>query len=283
MYTSGAMVFVMSIARVTVIRLKETPKYLLGEGKDERMVEELQNLAAKYGRTCSLTKEMLAECGTIRSAHGKSRLSVSELLIHFRGLFATKTIGISTLLIWLSWLLIGLAYPLFYVFLPSYLATRGAQFGNVSTYDTWRNYALVNISGIPGPMLAGHMANIKILGRKYTMVIGALITMIFFFTYTQVRNEPQNVGFSCTIGFTLNIYYGTLYAYTPEVLPSAHRATGNGIAVACNRIMGILSAVIATVANTSTPVPIYICAALFAGMAAVAAAFPFEPYGRRSS
>lgn len=76
---------------------------------------------------------------------------------------------------------------------------------------------------------------------------------------------------------------GTLYAYTPEVLPSAHRATGNGIAVACNRIMGILSAVIATVSNTSTPVPIYICAALFIAMAAVSAAFPFEPFGRRSS
>ena len=34
MYTSGALVFVMSVARITVIRLKETPKYLLGEGKD---------------------------------------------------------------------------------------------------------------------------------------------------------------------------------------------------------------------------------------------------------
>ena len=43
-----------------------------------------------------------------------------------------------------------------------------------------------------------------------------------------------------------NIYYGTLYAYTPEVLPSAHRGTGNGISIGINRIMGILSAVIAT-------------------------------------
>lgn len=115
------------------------------------------------------------------------------------------------------------------------------------------------------------------------MVIGALVTMAFFFAYTQVRTQPQNVGFSCAIGFSLNIYYGTLYAYTPEVLPSAHRATGNGIAVAFNRIMGILSAVIATVANTATPVPIYICAALYIAMAAVAVAFPFEPYGKRSS
>lgn len=71
--------------------------------------------------------------------------------------------------------------------------------------------------------------------------------------------------------------------YTPEVLPSAHRATGNGIAVGCNRIMGIISAVVASTSNTATVVPIYICAALYLAMAGLAAVFPFEPYGRRSS
>ncbi|RDI87423.1 hypothetical protein Vi05172_g2369 [Venturia inaequalis] len=107
--------------------------------------------------------------------------------------------------------------------------------------------------------------------------------MIFFFCYTQVRSAAQNLGFNCAISFCLNIYYGTLYAYTPEVLPSAHRGTGNGIAIGLNRIMGIMSAVIATYADTSTPVPIYICAALYIVMAIVAAVFPFEPYGSRSS
>ena len=115
------------------------------------------------------------------------------------------------------------------------------------------------------------------------MVIGALLTMAFFFAYTAIRTADQNVAFSCTISFCLNIYYGTLYAYTPEVLPSAHRATGNGIAVACNRVMGIISAVVGTSADTSSSAPLYICAALFIGMAAVAAIFPFEQYGRRSS
>lgn len=91
------------------------------------------------------------------------------------------------------------------------------------------------------------------------------------------------MGFSYAIGFCLNIYYGTLCAYTPEVLPSAHRATGNGIAVACNRVMGILSAIIATFADTSTSVPIYLCAALFVAMAGISAMFPFEPFGKRSS
>lgn len=283
MYTSGALVFILSILRVTVIRLRETPKYLLGRGEDAQLVANFHSMAKTYNRPCSITLSQLEACGTVSSTHGKSKFSIDELATHFRGLFANRRIGLSTVLIWISWTLIGLAYPLFYVFLSSYLASRGAEFGQLSAYITWRNYALVNVSGIFGPMLAGHMANYPLLGRKYTMVIGALITMAFFFAYTQITSEAENVGISCAIGFTLNIYYGTLYAYTPEVLPSAHRATGNGVAVACNRFMGILSAVIATVAGTGTSVPIFLCAALYAVMALVAVSFPFEPFGRRSS
>jgi MFS family permease len=132
-------------------------------------------------------------------------------------------------------------------------------------------------------MLAGFLCNIKLLGRRYTMVIGALITCAFFFGYTAVREDYQDVVFTCLINFCLNIYYGTLYAYTPEVMPSAHRATGNGISVAFNRIMGIISAVVASEGDTTTSVPIYVCAVLFIVAAIVAALFPFEPYGRRSS
>lgn len=287
MFTSGALVFVMSILRLTIIRLKETPKYLLGQGEDAALVETLQHIATKYNRPCSLTLEQLEACGTVMTAQGRGpkrsfASSVAETMSHFRGLFETRRMALSTGLIWLSWTAIGLVYPLFYVFLPTYLATRGANF-NVSTYDTWRNYALVNVSGIFGPVLAAWLCEIKFLGRRYTMSIGALLTSAFFFAYTAVRTEDQNIAFSCIIGFCLNIYYGTLYAYTPEVLPSAHRATGNGVAVACNRVMGILSAVIATVADTSTSAPIYVCAALFIGMAIISALFPFEPRGQRSS
>ncbi|KAH6657608.1 major facilitator superfamily domain-containing protein [Truncatella angustata] len=282
MFTAGALVLVMSVLRITIIRLKETPKYLLGKGQDAALVDSLQSIAHRYNRPCSLTVEKLESCGIVQSAQQGSGFSAGGALIHFKGLFSARQIAFSTVLIWLSWTLIGLAYPLFYVFLNTYLASRGATSG-VSTYDTWRNYALTNVSSIFGPMLAGWMCDQKVLGRKYTMVIGALVTMAFFFAYTAVHTPAQNVGFSCAIGFCLNIYYGTLYAYTAEVLPSAHRATGNGVAVACNRIMGIISAVVGTTSDTTTSVPIYVCAALFICMAIVSAVFPFEPYGKRSS
>ena len=107
------------------------------------------------------------------------------------------------------------------------------------------------------------------------MVIGALLTMALLFVYTTVKTKDEDLALSCLVGFCLNIYYGTLYAYTPEVLPSAHRGTGNGISIGLNRIMGIVSAGVATGANTATAVPIYICAALYIVMAVAAALFPF--------
>lgn len=205
-FANGALVFVMSMLRITVIRLKETPKFLVTEGHDAQVVELLQGIAQKYNRSCSLTLEQLENCGVTasNSAHAKRRFSLHEVVLHLKGLFATKKIGFSTCLIWLSWLLIGLAYPLYNVFLPSYLATRGAEFGQSSQYITWRNYAIVNVCGIFGPMLAGAMCASKLFwGRRGTMVIGALITMVFFFAYTQVRSAAQNLGFNCAISFCL--------------------------------------------------------------------------------
>ena len=142
----------MSILRITVIHLKETPKFLLGEGKDAELVETLQFIAKKYNRPCSLTLERLSACGETnlgrtrgtgdRSLVSEWALFLPEVGGHLKGLYVTKKIGLSTSLIWFSWLLIGLAYPLYNVFLPTYLESRGADFGSGSAYITWRNYTI---------------------------------------------------------------------------------------------------------------------------------------------
>lgn len=158
----GGLILLMSIARITVIRLKETPKFLLGEGKDEAVVANLQSIATRYNRQCDLTLEDLQACGTVTSAHRKG---LGEIWFHIRGLFVTKKLALSTCLIWLSWTLIGLAYPLFYVFLPQYLASRGANTGAGSPAAVWRDYFISNTIGIFGPILAGYMATTR-LGRR---------------------------------------------------------------------------------------------------------------------
>ncbi|RMZ79665.1 hypothetical protein DV738_g3239, partial [Chaetothyriales sp. CBS 135597] len=255
MYSMGAFIFVLSVLRVTVIRLRETPKFLLGQGKDAEVVQLFQELAHRYHRPCSLTIEGLDACGTVSSAHSHSKFSMGEFLIHFRSLFLTRQVAITTALLWISWFIVGLAYPLFIVFLPYYLASRGIEFGAPSTYETWWNYALVQVSSIFGPIVGANMANCRLFKRRYTMIIGALITMAIFFGYSQVASQTGNIVYSCMISFALQIYYGVLYGYTSEVLPAAHRATGNGVAVAFCRLAGIMSAVVVTYASPSTTAP----------------------------
>jgi MFS family permease len=64
-FANGALVFMMSLARIFVIKLRETPKFLVSEGKDAKVIETLQFIAHKYNRTCSLTLEQLEACNTL--------------------------------------------------------------------------------------------------------------------------------------------------------------------------------------------------------------------------
>jgi hypothetical protein len=100
----------MSICRITVIKLKETPKFLVGEGRDAECVETLHFISNKYNRPCSLTLEQMQSCGDVvtRAGQGKSKWGLGGVWGHCKGLYSTKRIGISTSLIWLSWTLIGL-------------------------------------------------------------------------------------------------------------------------------------------------------------------------------
>lgn len=174
-FTAGGLILVMSLARVTVIRFHETPKYLICKGKDEEVVAHMSSLATKYGRTCSLTLDLLSRHGRIATP-AQSRISGAEIWTHYKGLFSTRKLAVSTSLVWLSWALIGLAFPLFYVFLPEYLASRGAEFGDDSPFITWRNYVLTQFSSIFGPLVAAYLSRVPPIGRKWTMVIGALLT-----------------------------------------------------------------------------------------------------------
>lgn len=175
-FTSGGLILVMSMLRITIIRFHETPHFLLCQSQDDRVVDLPGQIARKYGRPFNLTVADLQDCGQLTIAHAKSKLSFSQIFIHYKGLSSSRHLRLSTSLLWLSWTLIGLAYPLFYIFLPDYLSSRGAELGESSAYTTWRNYAITNACGVPGPVIAGFMTNTHILGRKYTMVTGGLIS-----------------------------------------------------------------------------------------------------------
>jgi len=90
------------------------------------------------------------------------------------------------------------------------------------------------------------------------------------------------VGVSAAISAASNIYYGTIYAYTPEILPSAHRATGYGLCVVLNRVGGISGVLIGSYSNVETTAPLFVCASLFGLLVFLSLLLPFETRGKRS-
>ncbi|KAJ4864017.1 major facilitator superfamily domain-containing protein [Trichoderma breve] len=280
-FTCGGLVLIMAIARFALVRMVQTPRWLIAQNRDEEVIKTLNGISLKAGKSHSLTLEQLQAEGIVLHTQ-ESAWSATRLKMHFKGLFQTRQLAWSTTVIIANWFVIGMVSPLYSVFLPFYLASRGADFGESSTYLTWRDYAINQVAGLVGPVIAAVLVETKFLGRRGTLAIGALTTMVLQFGYTQVKNEVQNVGVSAAISAASNIYYGTIYAYTPEILPSAHRATGYGICVVLNRVGGILGVLVGSYANVETTAPLFVCAALFGLLVILSVILPFESMGKRS-
>ncbi|KAL4871690.1 hypothetical protein BDV12DRAFT_205993 [Aspergillus spectabilis] len=280
-FTCGGLVLVLSILRLILVRMKETPKWLASQNRDEELYQVLFTISERYNRPFSLKLEDLTSQGQVRNTE-KSVWSALRLKSHFSGLFSTKKLTYSTIMIILNWLLIGTVSPLYSVFLPYYLATRGADAGDSSNYTTWRNYAINQVAGLAGPIIAAGLVEFRLIGRRRTLAIGAAMTTALQFGYTQITTPAQNLGVSAAISAASNIYYGTIYAYTPEILPSAHRATGYGLCVVMNRVGGIVGVLVGSYANVQTTVPLFICAGLYAALIVTSLLLPFESRGKRS-
>ncbi|UKZ46126.1 hypothetical protein TrVGV298_000324 [Trichoderma virens] len=280
-FTCGGLVLVMAIARIAFIRMVQTPRWLIAQNNDEQVIKTLNDISLMAGRSHSLTLEQLQAEGIVLHTE-ESAWSATRLKMHFKGLFQTRQLAWSTSVIIANWFVIGMVSPLYSVFLPFYLASRGADFGETTTYTTWRDYAINQIAGLIGPIIAAILVETKFFGHRGTLAVGALVTMVLQFGYTQVKNEAQNVGVSAAISAASNIYYGTIYAYTPEILPAAHRATGYGVCVVLNRVGGILGVLVGSYANVETTAPLFVCAALFGLLVILSLILPFESRGKRS-
>lgn len=263
----------------------ESPKYHMGKGNDEEAVRIVHEVARRNGKTSSLTIEDLKACepavGVVHTdAAAAIKRNLEKLnLTHVRALFATKKLAFSTGMIMLVWAFIGLGYPLYNAFIPYIQATRGADFGDGSTYLTYRNSLIIAVLGVPGALLGGAMVEIKRFGRRGTLSVSTILTGVFLYASTTALTSDALLGWQCAYNFVSNIMYAVLYAYTPEIFPTKDRGTGNALTATANRVFGIMAPIIAMFANLKTSAPVYTSGALFLAAGLLVTALPFESQG----
>ncbi|KAI0769081.1 sugar transporter [Trametes elegans] len=258
LYTMGGLMTLFFALRFFVFDMYESPKFLMGRGRDADAVAVVRRVARYNGRASSLTLEMLQDAEARWGRQGGLGEGCDEAVFetsaraaamrklrtlggsHVKGLLATKKLAYSTSLLIIVWALIGLAFPLYNGFVTYFLATRGAHFGDGSVYITYRNQVILSVIGVPGALLAGYMVEVPYLGRKGTLAISTIITGVFLFASTTSRTSNALLGWNCGFTFTSNVMYGVLYAVSPELFPTKDRGTGNAIVGSANRVFGIM-------------------------------------------
>jgi putative MFS transporter len=139
-----------------------------------------------------------------------------------------------TLLMLAVWFLVSLSYYGIFTWMPARLAGEG--FGFVRGYGF---LVIVALAQLPGYALAAW--GVERIGRKPTL-IGFLILSAAGCALFVVAGEATLVATAILLmSFALLGTWGALYAYTPELYPTAARASGMGAAGAMARLGGLLA------------------------------------------
>ncbi|KAK8043690.1 hypothetical protein PG993_006120 [Apiospora rasikravindrae] len=284
----GGLTLLMFVIRFALFTIFESPKYLMGKGRDEDAVRIVHEVARRNGKDSELTLEDLKACeppGYVNQAAAadvvKRKLQVINLS-HIRPLFQTKRLAWNTAGLMMVWAFLGLGYPLYNAFLPYIQATRGAEFGDGSTYITYRNSLIIAALGVPGALLGGVLVELPRFGRKGTLGLSTMITGAFLYASTTATTSTSLLGWNCAFNFTSNIMYAVLYGFTPELFPTKDRGTGNALTATANRVFGIMAPIVAMFGNLKTAVPVYVSGALFIAAGFIALTLPFESRGKTS-
>ncbi|KAJ4390985.1 hypothetical protein N0V93_004584 [Gnomoniopsis smithogilvyi] len=219
MITLGVVAIILAIIRVFIFKMPESPRYLLSRGRDSEAVEVVNYVARYNGKPETLTLDMLiaidesipVSCSkskeaTPSPAHSiPGRLSYKEVIIDsfrdfsshsYRKLFAGRKMAQHSSVTFLIWLTIGIAYPLYFAFITSYLETKATYSANDSLSYTYKVYCIVSVVGVFGPIAAGFLVETR-LGRRWMMALSSVLTGVFLFAYTVIGTQSADIGFQC--------------------------------------------------------------------------------------
>ncbi|AUH66397.1 MFS transporter [Paracoccus zhejiangensis] len=199
--------------------LPESPMFLVRHDRQDEVRHVMNRVLTTNG------KAPLPEGSRITTA---SHDPASETSI-FAPALRARTLGIL-----IVWFLVSLSYYGVFIWLPGQLAGEG--FGFVRGYGFLLILALAQV---PGYALAAW--GVENLGRRVTLMGFLLASAAGCFLFTIATSATMIAAALILMSFALLGTWGALYAFTPELYPTALRGTGMGTASAIARLGGILA------------------------------------------
>lgn len=138
-----------------------------------------------------------------------------------------------TLMLWLLWFGIVFTYYGIFTYIPSLLVARGLTVTRSNEY-----FFLSTFAQVPGYFSAAWL--VERWGRKPTLVTYLLGTAISAYLFGNAGTGTDAFIYVSLLSFFNLGAWAVVYALSPEMYPTAIRATGAGTAASVGRIGGII-------------------------------------------
>ena len=152
-----------------------------------------------------------------------------------------------TVMLWILWFGVVLTYYGIFLWIPSILATRG-----LSEVRSNEFFFLSTLAQVPGYFSAAWL--VERIGRKPTLVAYLVGTAVTAFLFGNSGTGTLAFVWAALLSFFNLGAWGVVYTYSPELYPTAVRATGAGVAAAVGRVGGIIGPYITPVLVTAVAV-----------------------------
>jgi putative MFS transporter len=136
-------------------------------------------------------------------------------------------------MLWILWFGITLTYYGIFTFIPSLLAGRGLTVVRSNEY-----FFISSLAQVPGYFSAAWL--VERVGRRPTLVAYLVGSAIAAYLFGNSGPGSDAIVFAALLSFFNLGAWGVVYTISPELYPTALRATGAGTAAAVGRIGGII-------------------------------------------
>jgi putative MFS transporter len=200
--------------------LPESPRYLAEHGRAAEADAVVRRVEREGGGALiTVTKPVAPE----RSVGGSAAISA---------LFAPRYIR-RTVMLWILWFGITLTYYGMFTFLPSLLAGRGLSVVRSNEY-----FFISSLAQVPGYFSAAWF--VERFGRRPTLVTYLVGSAVSAYLFGNSGAGNDALAYAALLSFFNLGAWGVVYTLSPELYPTALRATGSGAAAAVGRIGGII-------------------------------------------